>query len=402
MSLDIEEFDRTRSDFRRANGAPMYVDRDGKNRRGSRPSGWGKELDDENALVNWKINRSIEGVAKNPDLAAAAVALKEDDKEGWAAIREKAINAGRGSQSADIGTAIHAMSVRWEDPEDDFDPGKPYTDHLKSYSKELERLGLVSEMFEFHLVNEELNSAGTADRLYRSTRDLIAPTGEIIPAGTLFIGDLKTGKKLDFSMPSYAIQMAVYAGGSLYNVETDEFVDTPEINQDWGLLVHQPSDRPECSILWVDLAVGRHGASLVAAIREWRRNWRSRTFDMPIVPTPAMAAEEIATELVAEIVSVAEADAEWLELMTPWVQERLNQIRHHEQAVRYLSTRWPEGIPTPKQGIFSIQHMKQVLDLLDKTESEFSLAFVPGRPDLAAGHESRLNRTNTPINKEKN
>lgn len=395
MSLSVDEIDKPRSDFRRANGAPMYVDSEGKSRRGSRPSGWGKELDDENALVNWKINRSIEGVAKNPDLAAAAVALKEDDRDGWATIREKAINAGRGAQKADIGTAIHAMSVRWEDPDDDFDPGKPYTEHLEAYSAELNRLGLVSDRFEFPIVNERLNSAGTADRLYRTTRVLITPTGEVLPIGTLLIGDLKTGKKLDFSMPSYAVQTAIYAEGQWYNVETDQFIETPPINQDWGLLVHLPSDRPECSILWVDLEVGRRGADLVAAVREWRRAWRSGDFTMPMVPDPTMEVSEIASALEATVMTVDEADAEWLELMTPWAQERINQVRGHNGARTYLMTRWPEGVPTPKQGIAVIDDMKRVLDLLDKTEAEFGLQFVP-RPGVETGHKSGITRSNTP------
>lgn len=390
--------DKRRKDFRRANGAPMFVDAEGKNRRASRPSGWGKELDDENALVNWKINRAVEGVAKNPDLAARAIALKEDDREGWGELREQAINAGRGQQAADIGTAIHAMSERWEDPDDDFDPGDPYTAHLEAYSKELDRLGLVSDLFEYQVVNTEYMAAGTADRLYRLTRQLIVPTGEILPAGTLVVGDLKTGKKLTYSKPAYAVQLFIYASGERYDVETDQFIETPPINQDWAILIHQPSDEPICEALWVDLRVGKLGAELVRGVRNWRKDWRSGTHDMPGIPDPHVDVEAVAAELGGEIISKDEGDAEWVELMHPWVQERLNSMKDHDQAVLYLRTRWPDGVPTPKQGITEVAHMTQVLDLLDKTEAEYGLSFVPGRPDNPKGvHRDSVNHTNEPM-----
>ena len=46
------------------------------------------------------------------------------------------------------------------------------------------------------------------------------PTGPGSEPGELIIGDLKTGKKLDFSLPGYCVQMALYATGQLYDVVT--------------------------------------------------------------------------------------------------------------------------------------------------------------------------------------
>lgn len=364
----------------------MYVNSEGRNVRGSRPSGWGKELDDENALVNWKINRAMEGLAKRPDLIARTVALKEDDKDGWADMREQAINSGRGDVAADIGTAIHSMTERWEDPNDDFDPGEPYTAHLTAYSNELERLGLVSELFEFHVVNTTYNAAGTADRLFRATKPLLAPDGTEVPVGTLLIGDLKTGKKLDFSKPGYAIQLAIYANGERYNVETDEFMETPEINKKWGLLVHQPSDTPVCQCLWVDLEVGDFGAYLVQQVRMWRAMWRSGEYSMPEShPVPAAVIAAVA-ETVEEpqptpdqmIAELATGDE-----MRPWLQARIRQIGQHPEAKNQLAYSWPEGLPTPKQGIDAGQAVT-IDRLLDKIEADHSLPFVSGDPRAVA------------------
>lgn len=399
MSLDISDIDQpVRRDFRRANGAPMYM-LDGKSVRGSRPSGFGKVLDDENALTLWKLNRAIQGVAKHPDLIAKAVALKDDDREGWGDLRERAINSGRGDEAADIGTAIHAMSERWEDPGDDFDPGDPYTKHLTAYTDELDRLGLVSERFEYQVVNIDRRAAGTVDRLYRLTKPLVTPDGEILEPDSLIIGDLKTGKKLDYSKPAYAVQMAIYADATPYNVETDEFEAPDLIVQRWGILVHQPSDNPICDALWIDLDVGRKGADIVEAVRAWRSSWRKGDYDCVVIPDPTPSAEAIAEAVGGEVVDQATADREWLELMTPWVQARLNDVRDHAKARQYLMHRWPEGVPTPKQGIIEIEHMRLVLDLLDKTEAEFELAFPTVRPDNAFGHSSEMNRNNQPKEK---
>ena len=231
--MEIDDLDQPKNDFRRANGAPMVVI-DGKNKRLSRPSSWGKILDDGNALVDWKINRAIEGVAKDPALQARIVAAKPDDRDAFKKLREVAINTGRGEQAADIGTALHAMSERWEDPDDDFVPPEEFAKSLRVYTDTLSDWGLVSELIEYRVVSRKWGAAGTADRLYRLTRDLVAPSGEILPAGTLVVGDLKTGARLDYSLPGYCVQMAIYADGELYDVVEDEFLPTPEINRGLG------------------------------------------------------------------------------------------------------------------------------------------------------------------------
>jgi hypothetical protein len=390
MTVELEDIDdpHFKPDFRRANGAPMVMDENGVNQRLSRPSGWGHVLDDENALVNWKLNRAIEGVAKDKALQARAAAAKEDDRGTWKELREAAINAGRGDQAADIGTALHAMSERWEDPDDDFRPGEPYESHLTQYTLELERLGLASEYTEVHMVNMEWRAAGTADRLYRLSRDLIAPTGEIVPAGSLVMGDLKTGKSLNFSAPGYSVQLAIYAGSRLYDVLNDEFLDTPEINQDWGLLVHMPSDRPECEILWVSLEAGRWGAYLVAEVRKWRKNWRSGEHALSSILAPE-AAE------MGEVISIEEADAEWIARNAEWCVKRLDCIRDNPDARKRLQILWPEDIPPKdlREGKLNLVQMMDAMKLISRIEAEFSLGFVEGQPSTGK-HAGEI--TNTP------
>lgn len=374
MAFDVDEIEsKEKPDFRRANGAPMIVDKEGKNRRLSRPSSWGKVLDDENALVNWKIDRACEGVAKDPALQARYAAVKPDDRETFKNLRELAINAGRGDQAADIGTALHAMSERWEDPADDFQPPEQFAKRLTQYSETLEAFGLVSELFEYQVVSLHWGAAGTADRLYRTTKELVAPSGEIIPVGTLLVGDLKTGKKLDYSLPGYCVQMALYADGELYDVVQDEFLPTPEINRDWGLLVHLPADGDFCEIIWCDMGVGELGASLVQQVKEWRRKWKSAEPYGAYAAIPPMSVEAVAAELDAELV------VEPAELVA-FAQSRINRLRDIDGATKKLSLWWPEGVPTPKQGLSEPDHIEQVLSVLDKVEAELQLGWPEGDP----------------------
>jgi hypothetical protein len=388
--VELDELDAPKNDFRRANGAPMVVI-DGKNTRLSRPSSWGKILDDENALVNWKINRAIEGVAKDPALQARIAAAKPDDRDAFKQLREDAINAGRGDQAADIGTALHAMSERWEDPADDFKPPEEFAKSLRVYSATLSEWGLVSELIEYRVVSKKWGAAGTADRLYKTTKELMTPDGEIHPPGTLFVGDLKTGASLDFSLPGYCVQMAIYADGELYDVVEDEFLPTPAINKDWGLLVHLPAGQEFCQLIWCDLGVGEWGARLVKEVKEWRRLWKNVAPFGAYEAVPHRSAELIAVELDAEFVVDPAELAEFISIRLKLVKQA------NPDAFKRALALWPEGAPTKKTELTDPDHIEKVMTLLDKIEADFGLTFPPGDPRSTPGvHKDAINRSNNP------
>lgn len=405
VSIDLNEFETPEHpDFQRANGAPMVLDKDGKRIRLSRPSNYAKPLDDESALTNWRIDTACIGVAGDKALQARYVACKRDDRETLHKLREESIKAGRGSEGADIGTALHAMSERWERGDQTFNPPEPFASKLVAYTNELARIGVVSEMFEFHTVNLDYGSAGTADRLFKLTRDLVAPNGDLLPTGTLVIGDLKTNKRLDYSLASYAVQMALYAQGELYDVITDQYRPTPPIHQRWGVLVWLPSEDPEprCEALWVDLEAGNYGAWLAQEVKQWRKNWRSGHFASPHIDVPmtpeAVAAEFPDGELVDEgrpVVEVEVAlgyDEMMLAQLSDWCQFRINLIRDHTDARTLLLRLWPEGLPTPKKGLQTSEQVDTLLTLLSKVEAEFGLTFPEGDPRVSTGPRKRGSR----------
>jgi hypothetical protein len=392
-TIDIEDIEGTpeKPDFRRANGAPMWTDEDGKNQRGSRPSGWGKTLDDENALVSWKINTAAKGVALDPALQAEWIAVSDDDKPQKRKLQEKAIQAGRGNQASDTGTALHAMSERWEDPEDDFNPGK-FRPSLEAYSGEMERVGVVSELFEYTVVNEEYRAAGTVDRLYRLTRPLFAPDGAYLPEGTFVVGDLKTGKSLDFSLPGYHVQMAIYAQGRMYNVESDKFMPTPDINQKWGIIVHMPSNAETCEFIWCDLEVGNYGAYLVNEIKDWRKKWRNGTYSSPPVEVMAVTKIEVEVEVEAEVFD----DKAWMDMLFPFIKARIATIRDNVGAAADLPMVWPKDVPPPK-AMNEVHHFIKILDMLDALEAQHGVQFPINDPRGVPGvHSSEAAVNNFP------
>ena len=393
MSVDIEDIDDDLpDDYRRANGSPMVMI-DGKNERFSRPSGWGKILDDDAALTNWRINTAIKGMAASPALSAKVAALKDGDKKGMAKVQDEAIQAGRGNEASDTGTALHAMTERYEDPEDDFQPPEEFQADLDAYGEMMTRYGLVSEHIEVKMVNVEYRAAGTADRIYRLTKPLVTPDGETLPPGTLVMADLKTGKSLDFSAPGYTVQLAIYAQGSFYNV-TDEGDDgrlpTPDIHQGWGLIMHLPVGKAQCTLHWVNLDLGNTGAWLVSEVRKWRNAWKAGRdgHDIPVVDLPGLDVEEIAEKLDAEV--VMEDDELWVEMMVPFIKGRIKAIGENPGARQKLKVHWPADTPPPGK-LEDPGDVTKVLDLLDKIEAEFGLTFAPGDPRTAtSGSHSEM------------
>ena len=296
---EIEDSHQAKPDFNRgAGGEPIIQMPDGKSKRYARQSSHGDTLEEKSGLNNWLVAKAVEGAAKDQSILARAIAASpyEDHKSDWTAIRQDAIQAGRGSYKADIGTAVHAMSERWE-MEADYDPGGIYSPALEAYSKLQNELGLKSQLIECQFVNDEFNTAGTADRLYELTKPLITPSDEVLLPGTLVIGDLKTGSSLEFSAPGYAIQIAGYAGGSLYDVVNNVRIPTPSINQRWAIIMHLDVESAHCEFIWIDLEVGRFGARLAEEVREWRRAWRRKDgykasmLAVKVAPDPAVEPE---------------------------------------------------------------------------------------------------------------
>lgn len=407
--VDLSEFDDQpqADDFRRANGAPMVrkLGDPAHWDRYSRPSGFGSDLDDESNLVNWRIDRAIEGVATTPSLAAD-IATHIGKSDGRKDRREKAISVGRGEEAADLGTALHAMAHRLE-TDDGFRAPPPFDADLAAYLMALDQAGLESTDFEVHLCSDTWRAAGTADRIYRLRRELRIPDGSTLAPGTSIIGDLKTGARLDYSLPGFAIQVAVYVDGCRYDVATDERTPLPDnLHTGYGLLVHLPVGQERCDLHWLDLEVGRIGAALVKQVRAWRKrdDW-SAPFVFPESDEVAVLQSPIYDlEHAPDPVELDGDEGQWwLDAMLPWAQKRINVIGLHSEARALLLRRWPASVPPLRAGGVTTSQLSLVLDVLDTIESAFSMPFPAGDPRLEwqrGVHRSEMDITNEPPSKE--
>jgi hypothetical protein len=394
-SIDVEALDdehEQRNDYRRANGAPLVSDPldPSKTLRYSRPSSYAKCLDDEEALVNWRIWKAMEGVARSKALQTQVAVTKDDDRVEKKALRERALDKGSANEKADTGTGLHAMTARAEDEQDvDWVPPEQYVEDLDAYARTLADFGLRSEMVEVHMVNDEFRAAGTADRIFQCLKRLKAPDGSFLEPGDLVLADLKTGKKLDFSLPNYAVQLALYARGVLYDIHTERRLPTPPINPDWSLLVHLPVGSARCELLWCSVETGIYGAGLAKGVKEWRKLWKNGTFDAPKVPEPFDAVQAVVDEFNAERVEI-------LDEMVEFCRLRIKAIGQVEKAGETLILRWPMDLPTPKKGISDPKDVVRLLDMLDKIEAQFSIPFLHQDPRnvYRTGNKSKMNMSN--------
>ena len=383
-SVDLEELydeNEQRHDFRRANGAPLVSDPEDstKSLRYSRPSSYAKCLDDEEALHSWRIWKSMQGVAESRALQIQVAGTRDEDKEAKKDLREKALDKGAANEKADQGTGLHAMTARIETPDDTWEPPELYEPDLSAYTACLRRYGLVSEMIEVPIVNDVWRAAGTADRIYRCTKALELPTGEWMAEGSLVVGDLKTGQKLDFSLPGYTVQMAIYALGSLYDIVTERRMPTPPIDERWTILVHLPVGKARCELLWCSIEVGNYGAYLAQQVKEWRKKWKSGRdfYDALSIPEPLTPAP-------------LDPEAE----ISHWVIDRIRAVGGHKLARQRLLLLWPEGVPTTQP--WHPDDLIKVLDALDIVEKEFSLPFLKDpRVEHQTGPKRDMDRSNS-------
>jgi hypothetical protein len=212
------------------------------------------------------------------------------------------------------------------------------------------------------------------------------------------MADIKTGKKLDYSLPGYAIQLALYADSVLYDVVTNERTPLPHnLHMRWGVLIHLPAGKAKCELSWVDLDVGRRGAEIVRDVREWRKR---KDFHQPFcLPDSDMHAVLAAVDIehepsIATTEPPADAD-EWLAVMTPYAQSRILGIGRHPEARGLLLRKWPESVPPLTAGGHTTSQLSLVLDLLDAIEAAYSLPF-PAPPFASEGYKSAIQRTNEP------
>lgn len=237
-------------------GRPLITPPDGgKPIPYTRMSTLAKALDDKTALTNWKCRQVVIGMGHRADLVAVAQSVRGDDRKLDEVVRD-AMTAAESERAANLGTALHALSEEVDKGADIESLPEFARADMAAYRAALTGIEiLAAEMF---VVTDELQAAGTFDRLVR------------LPDGRVVVADLKTGKHEPRYPMGSTQQIAGYSRGHLYDHEKGRVGHLPTlgISQDVGLLIHAPAGTGTCDLYLLDLHVGWDLARVSLAVRE--------------------------------------------------------------------------------------------------------------------------------------
>ena len=267
----------------------------------TRASSLGEVLEDHYAIHLREMRMVVWAIGHDPGLRHRIQAVpthgpdREDvahqrDRRSLREIGETALIVCRAEAGADRGTALHALTEQYDQGasmghlDDDLAVG------ISKYAELMAGFEVVAS--EGFVVCDELEAAGSFDRIVTPRWPMEGPGGVVFEPGERLVVDVKTNADAKYFGPQYAVQQAVYAHGRPYSHEGGRqswrVVDSVagstihRPRQDWSLILHIPIESPEdAGLWWVDLTAGMELARAAAAARVLRR--RAGMF-LPVEP----------------------------------------------------------------------------------------------------------------------
>lgn len=221
-----------------------------------RASTAGGALEYEGALNSWRIRQTVIGLIARADLFALAQAVDEPGTKGRTEMDEvikRAQEAGGSGTAANLGTAGHAFAEKHDRGQSIPHLEPPFSTWLDAY-RALTK-GWTWHAIECRLICDELRMAGRTDRIGSPPGYMIAPDGTIIGPEDRVVVDIKTSSSAKYFGVKFAVQLAVYGHGSLYDLDTGQRTPTG-VRTDWALVVHIPSGASSGALYWVDIRSG--------------------------------------------------------------------------------------------------------------------------------------------------
>jgi hypothetical protein len=239
-----------------------YVD----GKRWSGASNYGKVIEDQSTLLEWKPRQAIKGVALD-EVVRDAVLLNLNDKDKLDELVEAALTAAGANDSREYGKKVHRIT---EQHDKDLLPVRTpgMLDVIKRWEDVLanHEITVHPDLVERIVINPEFKCCGTGDRWVTWQQR----------SGRLIVLDIKTGSmKYRHSM---CVQLAllasapwITANGYTRNEKTTftEFDPMPEVDQEIGLIVSMPSDGSDPAVYELPLADGLRAARLAKEAKEW-------------------------------------------------------------------------------------------------------------------------------------
>ena len=349
-------------------GRPMVTPKDGgKPVPYTRFSSHGQCLEDRFGLEKWKIRTTALGLVTRQDLMAQVASIPTDDKSRLDDVLSQALEAGGGSVGANLGTALHEFTQRYDLGEIMLaDIPDPWREDVRAYADTIEtnRLQINSELVEVTLVNDDLQLAGTADRFYR------------MPSGTLVCADLKTGKAIGQNPLGYIVQLAAYANSVRYDTETGQRSSLGTVNLNTGYLIHVPAGQAKCDIYEVDLVAGLEAAKLASEVRAWQKK---KHLVAQIPPVKAVSTE---TPLEAVLTAFEGSCVVASQERREWLKNRISRLISVADAKKELVALWPTDIPKlSTDHEHSDSELDQIIQIVDALEDAHQLPFFTTDPN---------------------
>lgn len=299
-------------------------------------------IDDRYSLERWQQRMVGTGLVLRQDLYALWAA-NIDDRDHLNDLCEQAIEAAKASAGANLGTALHSFAEQIDRGETPVIPS-PWDADIAAYTACLDANGVRVDpnLMEGVVVCRSLGVAGRYDRI-------VTIDGWPKP----FIADLKTGD-IHYAMNTIAIQLAIYANADeLYDPDTDQLSPMPDVDLEQAVVIHLPAGTGKCTLHMVDIKAGWEAARLCRDVRAWRT---TRNLATPFESTTSERAK--------------------------WLANRVATLKDsYPAALQELATRWPEGVPTFKQGGHTEDHLLQISLVLSDVEARHQVEF--GDPDPA-------------------
>lgn len=273
------------------------------------------------SLNLWKIRMTLIGVTRFPDLLDELREIDEQDtEEGEGNLspkvhREVLNRVGLKAQDlagakvpASWGTDMHTCIERLSRDEITVEEvPKKYRREVSAWAAAMSAhdLSAVPHLIERRIAVPLYGVAGTLDQIDRVHRSRSVRLGSKIVglnAGDHLVGDVKSGRDLDYGWGEISIQMSIYAQGirlgkvAVWNPDTedgegaweweDSGIPPKSVRTDVGVVMHVPIGGGQCTLHWIDLEEGWKAVQLCEAVRDWRRAKGLHTpFSIAEVPT---------------------------------------------------------------------------------------------------------------------
>jgi hypothetical protein len=378
-----------------------HIPRDRYGRPKIQPPGGGKEtpytrattvadtLDDRYNLELWKMRQVALGLGVRPDLLTMVKAHTAADKKIINDVCKQAMDAAASNQGANLGTALHNVTVQ-ADFGIDYD--QDFARIIDQYHGLLDDAGydVVPEFIERFVVLDDYEVGGSFDRLlfHRKTE-------------RFKVGDIKCGGGIDYGQRGFAVQLAIYAHGLLYDPRTHERTPLPpNTDLDEAVIIHLPSSGDTPSLFRLDIAAGWEAFEHAMWVRKWRSEKVMKAIPQPIpqVIDPAIAArEQIRLLPPAEPEPKMKLPEDWIDpaVFRPQLKAWFQQDSK-DSANGLLYARWRKAAAGELDFQPPTQHR------FDRTRAAWRLAvlcspFDDHADDVARAVVSRIAQTDVPV-----